>query len=131
MSVAKFFGCESTDEVVQNEHFKANQKAFFENGNDMALDRRPANQSYAAAVNVFHGNDEKPRGQVFEAPIPGYSGHTQRLEADCIFGQTFANAMDQGSKSIHRIKDERAETVKKATNKFPNYKDVVAARMAQ
>ena len=41
------------------------------------------------AAKVFHGVEPKKTGLALEPPIPGYSGHNRRIEADNIFGTTF------------------------------------------
>jgi len=41
------------------------------------------------ANRIFHGVEQRKRGHDLGNPIPGYSGHNRRFEADNIFGTTY------------------------------------------
>lgn len=45
-------------------------------------------------------------------PIPGYSGAVRRVEADNVFGMTYAEAQRRARDSLARINAEKAETLK-------------------
>ena len=87
----KFFGCNpaEADHVVKQQHFNQNAAAFFTDGSDSTPDRTPPGQSMDAAMNVFHGVEERKRGMSGFDPIPGYAGTNQRQEADGFFACTF------------------------------------------
>jgi len=43
-------------------------------------------------MDQFFGVEDKPKGQMIGAPIPGYSGTNRRINADNLFGMTYAEA---------------------------------------
>ncbi len=45
-------------------------------------------------------------------PIPGYSGVNRRVEADNVFGMTYAEAFRRAKDSLARIQTEKGETLK-------------------
>ena len=94
MTIRKFYGCaeENNDDVVAQQHFKKNAEAFYNNGaSDFKIDNTQG-QSLDAANDIFFGVEHKKKGLDLGKPIPGYSGTNQRVEADNIFGMTYANA---------------------------------------
>lgn len=52
-------------------------------------------------------------------PIPGYSGFTRRIEADNVFGMTYAEAAKRGKDSLARIEAEKGETLKMSSTWAP------------
>ena len=44
--------------------------------------------------------------------IPGYSGTLRRVEADNVFGMTYAEAQRRAKDSLARIQQEKGETLK-------------------
>ena len=49
-------------------------------------------QAESDAVAAFYGIENKPQGLKLGDPIPGYSGVNRRVEADNVFGMTYAEA---------------------------------------
>ena len=94
MTIRKFYGCAdgNSDDTVANEHFKKNAEAFYNNGTSDFQINQNQGQSLEQANDVFFGVETKKKGLVLGKPIPGYSGTNQRVEADNIFGMTYANA---------------------------------------
>jgi len=45
-------------------------------------------------------------------PIPGYAGVNRRVEADNVFGMTYAEACRRAKDSLARIQAEKGETLK-------------------
>ena len=93
MTVRKFYGCaeDCNDDVVNEQDFKKAADLFYADNTGMKLDDNQG-QSLDQANAVFFGIDQKKKGHQLGKPIPGYSGHNQRTEADNIFGMTYANA---------------------------------------
>jgi len=94
VTIRKFYGCadENSDDVVADQHFKKNAEAFYNNGMSDFQINQGQGQSLEQANDVFFGVEPKKRGLALGKPIPGYSGTNQRVEADNIFGMTYANA---------------------------------------
>ena len=123
MTIRKFYGCaeENNDDVVANEHFKKNAEAFYNNGvSDFQIDNSKK-QSLDQANEVFFGVEPKKKGLALGKPIPGYSGTNQRVEADNIFGMTYANAKQFAEGSNSRIAAEKGETLKHTAKFMPSY----------
>ena len=112
--VYKFYGVdiEEADEIVKQEALRrTQQKETSGNG-----------QNYDDALRVFYGVDatqtEAPK---LEDPIPGYCGFNRRIQADNIFGLTYAEARRRAQESQNRIEVEKAETLKTTSKFFPEY----------
>ena len=112
--VYKFYGVdiEEADEIVKREALRrTQQKETSGNG-----------QNYDDALRVFYGVDatqtEAPK---LEDPIPGYCGFNRRIQADNIFGMTYAEARRRAQESQNRIEVEKAETLKTTSKFFPEY----------
>jgi len=56
-------------------------------------------QDLDAAAAVFYGVDDKSKGIGLGQPIPGYSGVNRRIEADNVFGMTYAEALRKADES--------------------------------
>ena len=69
-------------------------------------------QSMDAAAPVFYGVDEPAKGLSLGGPIPGYSGVNRRVEADNVFGMTYAEALRKADESQKRICNEKGDTLK-------------------
>lgn len=69
-------------------------------------------QTESEAVHAFYGIEEKPKGLMLGQPIPGYSGVNRRVEADNVFGMTYAEACKRAKDSLARIQQEKGETLK-------------------
>jgi hypothetical protein len=65
--------------------------------------------------------DVEKRGLDLGDPIPGYSGHNQRVEADNVFGMTYAEAKRRAKDSLQRIQVEKGETLKQTSTFLPSY----------
>lgn len=61
-------------------------------------------------------------------PIPGYSGHNRRIEADNIFGATYQAARSNAVDSNVRIDYEKGETLRNTAKFMPSYEQARAAR---
>ena len=96
-----FFGCEDpqVDDPTRNAPAAGD-------------DNGPADQTEAEAVQAFYGIEEKPKGLMLGQPIPGYSGVNRRVEADNVFGMTYAEACKRAKDSLARIQQEKGETLK-------------------
>ena len=130
--IHKFYGSDPRDgdAVVQQEHFKKNAAAFFNDGREEGPQRQKPPQEMSEAERIFHGVEERSQGMSNFDPIPGYGGTNRRQDADNFFAGTFRVGRDAGKTSLHRINDEKADTLK-ANSKFPAYKQAQAMRQAR
>ena len=48
-------------------------------------------------------------------PIPGYSGVNRRIQADNVFGMTYAEARRMAEESLNKIQQEKSETLKETS----------------
>ena len=113
---------------MADEQFKANAAAFYAQANDGLPDRQPAAQSLDNATEVFYGVEAKKRGLTLGHPIPGYSGHNRRIEADNIFGATYQASKVGAETSNQRIEFEKGETLKTTQQFMPSYAQARADR---
>lgn len=54
-------------------------------------------------------------------PIPGYSGVNRRVQADNVFGMTYAEARRRAADSQNKIVQEKGETLKMTSTFVPEY----------
>ncbi len=71
---------------------------------------------------MFYGVSEEIKGLQLGTPIPGYSGTMRRIEADNVFGMTYAEACKRANDSLNRIKTEKGETLKLTSTFVASYK---------
>lgn len=71
---------------------------------------------------VFYGVEATKHGLKLGTPIPGYSGVNRRVEADNVFGMTYAEACKRANDSLNRIQQEKGETLKMTSTFVPSYK---------
>ncbi len=76
-----------------------------------------------AAAAVFHGVEQKKQGLALGNPIPGYSGHNRRFEADNIFGTTYQGSRTSAVESNTRINYEKGETLRTTAKFMPSYSE--------
>ncbi len=67
---------------------------------------------------------EAPKNTAIDlgAPIPGYSGVNRRVQADNVFGMTYAEARRRAHDSQFRIDEEKGMTLKTTSGFVPEYK---------
>jgi hypothetical protein len=71
---------------------------------------------------VFYGVEEpKDQPQKLGNPIPGYCGVNRRVQADNIFGMTYAEARRRAQESQGRIDQEKGETLRTTAIFVPEY----------
>jgi len=100
-SVHAFFGCEDPQVVDPTRE-----------PYDAGAQPDQGDQKESEAVAAFYGIEEKPKGLMLGQPIPGYSGVNRRVEADNVFGMTYAEACKRAKDSLARIQQEKGETLK-------------------
>ena len=74
-----------------------------------------------AATDIFYGQEAKKKGHQLGNPVPGYSGHNRRFEADNIFGTTYQGSRVSAVDSNVRINYEKGETLKTTAKFMPSY----------
>lgn len=72
-------------------------------------------------MDQFFGVEDKPKGQQIGAPIPGYSGTNRRINADNLFGMTYAEARNAADQSQSNIDQEKGNTNKVTSQFVPGY----------
>jgi len=111
------------DDVVAQQQFEANAEKFFRTGEEGEIHRGAPSQSEEEANNIFYGVEtNQPKGLQLGDPIPGYSGSNRRVEADNVFGMTYAEARRRDQESQNRIEVEKGETLKQTSQFVPAYK---------
>ena len=73
-------------------------------------------------MNCFFGIDETKPAQTVPKlgePIPGYSGVNRRVQADNVFGMTYAEARRMAQESMNRIEHEKSETLRETSKWVP------------
>lgn len=90
---------------------------------DATLSSQKKEESYEDALRIFYGV-EVPRNeaQKLGEPIPGYCGVNRRVQADNVFGMTYAEARRRAQDSQNRIELEKGETLKTTSQFVPEYK---------
>lgn len=79
-------------------------------------------ESYEDALRVFYGvESSKNEAEKLGAPIPGYCGVNRRVQADNVFGMTYAEARRRAQESQNRIELEKGETLKSTAVFIPEY----------
>lgn len=73
-------------------------------------------------MQVFFGV-EQPKNQApnLGGPIPGYSGVNRRVQADNVFGMTYAEARRRAMDSQNRIDADKGDTLKMNSTFVPEY----------
>ena len=107
------------DGIVEAE--AAKRAAAREAGPQDAVCDGPEGQSELSAMNHFFGMDAPQRGQVLGQPIPGYSGTNRRIDADNLFGMTYAEARNAADQSQSNIDNEKGNTNKVTSTFVPGY----------
>lgn len=81
-------------------------------------------QDEASANAAFFGVDCVPAAKTVKAlgePIPGYSGVNRRVQADNVFGMTYAEARKMAGESLAKIDAEKSETLKETSKWVPEH----------
>jgi hypothetical protein len=75
-------------------------------------------QEADAAQAAFYGVESKDNSKQVKQlgePIPGYSGCNRRIQADNVFGMTYAEARKMAGESMGKINQEKSETLKETS----------------
>ena len=96
-TIQKFWGMNPStegDDIVKKQTFDKDAEAFWSmHASEGTTKLGGKNQSEEDAAKVFFGIEEKkPANFNHHAPIPGYCGTNRRVNADNIFGMTYAEA---------------------------------------
>ena len=105
-TVNKFFGMNHSeqDPLVQQQEFDKSKNSFFAAGASIVHTDKKKEQPLDDATNVFYGiQASNPNNDKLGAPIPGYSGVSRRVQADNVFGMTYAEANRRAKDSQARI----------------------------
>eukprot|EP01015_Nassula_variabilis_P036231 TRINITY_DN9292_c0_g1_i5.p1 TRINITY_DN9292_c0_g1~~TRINITY_DN9292_c0_g1_i5.p1 ORF type:complete len:191 (+),score=43.35 TRINITY_DN9292_c0_g1_i5:64-573(+) len=74
-----------------------------------------------AAVMFYDGTEQNPKMRIGE-PIPGYTGVNRRVEADNVFGLSYAEARKKGGDSFNKLVNDRATNLKTQSSVVPPVK---------
>ena len=118
-----FFGADMPSST--NDEYTSNQKAQ-QDYRDMlkAKADEVKTQSGKDAMNAFYGIDppvEAKEVPKFGEPIPGYSGVNRRVQADNVFGMTYAEARRMAQESMSKIDQEKSETLRETSKWVPEH----------
>jgi hypothetical protein len=73
-------------------------------------------------MGVFYGVDSNSKSaERLGEPIPGYSGVNRRVQADNVFGMTYAEARRRAMESQGRIDQDKGESLKMNATFTPEY----------
>lgn len=73
-------------------------------------------------MQVFYGVDQnQSQPLTLGDPIPGYSGVNRRVQADNVFGMTYAEARRKAMDSHNRIVQDKGDTLKMTQTFVPEY----------
>ena len=73
-------------------------------------------------MKVFYGmEDAKNKAIELGKPIPGYSGVNRRIQADNVFGMTYAEAQRRATESQSRVDTDKGATLKTTSKFVPEY----------
>jgi hypothetical protein len=118
-SIHEFFGTDCPPDTLdeQGKSLGAQQeyKTFVETQANMRI---AADQDADKAQCAFYGVDETDQAKAVKQlgePIPGYSGVNRRIQADNVFGMTYAEARKMATESMGRINMEKSETLKETS----------------
>jgi hypothetical protein len=89
---------QEADDVLKNQVYDRNTQAFFGNSGK-TWPKQPPTQSEIDAAAVFYGVDSQTEAEKLGEPIPGYSGVNRRVQADNVFGMTYAEARRRAMES--------------------------------
>jgi hypothetical protein len=79
-------------------------------------------QSEIDAAAVFYGVDQnQSQAERLGEPIPGYSGVNRRVQADNVFGMTYAEARRRAMESQNRIDQDKGESLQMNSTFTPEY----------
>ena len=79
-------------------------------------------ETYEDALRVFYGVDTTQKeADKLGHPIPGYCGFNRRVQADNVFGMTYAEARRRAHESQARIEQEKGDTLKSTAVFIPEY----------
>jgi hypothetical protein len=76
-------------------------------------------------MDAFYGIDVVDASKIVQKlgePIPGYSGVNRRVQADNVFGMTYAEARRMAGESMNRIECEKSETLRETSKWVPEHK---------
>ena len=106
---------------MKQQSYKKNTQNFFAGGQQTTQDAKPE-EAYEDALRTFYGV-EVPRNEASKLgdPIPGYCGVYRRVQADNVFGMTYAEARRRAQDSQNRIEVEKGETLKTTSKFVPEY----------
>ena len=121
-TVNKFFGAPNS-ETAQQQEFEQSKKSFYAAGSQIVHSDKKKEQALDDATNVFYGiQAPNPKNNKLGEPIPGYSGTNRRVQADNVFGMTYAEANRRAKESQNRIQDEKGDTLRTTAPFVPEYK---------
>ena len=92
------------DPLVQQQEYEKSRGQFFAAGASIVHTDKKKEQALDDATNVFYGiQASNPNNDKLGEPIPGYSGVSRRVQADNVFGMTYAEANRRAKESQARI----------------------------
>ena len=113
----KFYGIDAPEGVAQEA--SKTKTVNFADSHEQSANHE---ESYEDALRVFYGvENSSNEAQKLGAPIPGYCGFNRRVQADNVFGMTYAEARRRAHESQARIDQEKGETLRSTAVFIPEY----------
>ena len=113
-----FFGADipadTQNEQTASVGAQQDYQQFLASKNVVGASGQDAEAAQAAFFGVEGGDQSKAVKQLGE-PIPGYSGCNRRIQADNVFGMTYAEARKMAGESLNKINQEKVETLKETS----------------
>ena len=118
-----FYGS-GTPSDTNNEQFKSTKAQSDYYAFLTAEPEAKAPQSFENAQAAFYDDSavEEAGTNKLGHPIPGYSGVNRRVQADNVFGMTYAEARRMAGESQGKITNEKKDTLKETSRWIPEHK---------
>lgn len=119
-----FFGIadEEMDDLVKKQALEKDAATFYGFDPKTHVSRPKVHEeTEEEAIKKFFAVEQKKELKIGE-PIPGYSGCSRRVQADNVFGMTYAEARRRAYESQNKIEGEKGETLKMNSTFLPSYK---------
>lgn len=112
-----FFGADIPEDTLNEQNASLGAQKEYATFLATHVDPR-IDQDAVRAQCAFYGVEEPDQTKKVKElgePIPGYSGCNRRIQADNVFGMTYAEARKMAEESMSKINQEKSETLKETS----------------
>jgi len=113
-----FYGSQPPEDTLKEEKAHLEAQENFRQTLIAAGQKVIASQTQDEAIAAFYGQppkDTKKTVMPLGDPIPGYSGVNRRIQADNVFGMTYAEARKMAVESLNKVNAEKSETLRETS----------------